>query len=191
MPSDQKMLFFTPELYRRFNSRDQAEALAADAEWEQAIARYGEHLAKFQEKLPSQVAKLSELCLHDGEILLREEQQQPLDIWCFDDWPGPRFWPFWFGVATLAVKLDDKVVTLFYFLCDHMAEQPAPQDWPFSNKREHWLYDELHWQQGNRGRFTHLILLSSGVVLSIPFSTVVITSIPISPADAEGGKQSA
>ena len=32
MPSDQKMLFFTPELYRRFNSRDQAEALAADAE---------------------------------------------------------------------------------------------------------------------------------------------------------------
>src|SRR5207244_12260648 len=33
MPSDQKMLFFTPELYRRFNSRDQAEALAADAEW--------------------------------------------------------------------------------------------------------------------------------------------------------------
>ena len=40
MPSDQKMLFFTPELYRRFNSRDQAEALAANAEWEQAIARY-------------------------------------------------------------------------------------------------------------------------------------------------------
>jgi hypothetical protein len=73
MPSEQKMQLFTPELYRRFNSRDEAEALAADAEWEQAITRYGAHLAKFQEKMPSQVAQLSELCLHDGEILLRQE----------------------------------------------------------------------------------------------------------------------
>jgi hypothetical protein len=171
------MLFFTPELYLRFNSPDDAIALAADEEWEQATARYGEYLAGFRGKLPSPVAKLSELCLHDGEILLRQEEQQPLDKWC--------------GVATLAVKLSDEVETLFYLLWDYISEQPAPQDWPFSKKREHWLYDEVHRQPGDRGRFTHVILLSSGVVLSIPFSTVMINSIRISPADPEKGKQSA
>jgi hypothetical protein len=191
MPSEQKMRFFTPELYRRYNSPDDAVALAADEEWEQAIARYGEYLAQFQGRMPSQVAKLAELCLHDGEILLRQEQQQPLDLFWFDEPPGRRLGPIWYGAATLAVKLGDELVTLFYFLYDHIAEQPAPPDWPFSKQREHWLYDEIHWQPGERGRFTHLILLSSGVVLSIPFSTVMITSIPVAPADAESGKQSA
>ena len=78
-----------------------------------------------------------------------------------------------------------------YFLCDHMTEQPAAEDWPFSKKREHWLYDEVHWQGGDGGRFTHLILLSSGVVLTIPFVTVLISRVPLSPGNAESGKQSA
>jgi len=100
-------------------------------------------------------------------------------------------WPFWYGLATLAVRLDNELVTLFYFLCDHMTEQPAAKDWPFSKKREHWLYDEVHWQGGDCGRFTHLILLSSGVVLTIPFGTVLISRVPLSPVSAESGKQSA
>lgn len=32
------MQFFTPELYRRYNAEDDETALAADAEWEAAIA---------------------------------------------------------------------------------------------------------------------------------------------------------
>ena len=142
--------------------------------------------------MPSQVIELSRLCLHDGEILQRQEQQHPLSSRCFADSPTPRqLWPFWYGLATLAVRLDNEVVSLFYFLCDHMTEQPADEDWPFSKKREHWLYDEIHWQGGDRGRFTHLILLSSGVVLTIPFSTVSISRFPLSQASAESGKQSA
>ena len=58
MPSEQKMLFFTPELYLRFNSRDTETALAADAEWEAAIVRYHEHLATLSDKMPSQVTEL-------------------------------------------------------------------------------------------------------------------------------------
>ena len=46
MPSDHKMLFFTPELYRRYNSQDDDIALAADAEWEAAIASYHQHLTR-------------------------------------------------------------------------------------------------------------------------------------------------
>jgi len=80
---------------------------------------------------------------------------------------------------------------LCYVLCDRMSVQPAAKDWPFSKKREHWLYDEVHWQGGDLGTFTHLILLSSGVVLTIPFVTVFISRVPLSPASAESGKQSA
>jgi hypothetical protein len=94
-------------------------------------------------------------------------------------------------MATLAVRLDDELVTLFYLLCDHMAEQPASEDWPFSKKREHRLYDEVHWQGGDRGSFMHLILLSSGVVLTIPFATVLISRFSLSPVSAKAGKQSA
>ena len=186
------MLFFTPELYRRYNSQDDKIALAADAEWEEAIARYHQHLAVLHEKMPLQVIELSKLCLHDGEILQRQEQQHPLSVSCFEDSPGPpQSWPFWYGLATLAVRLDNEMVTLFYFLCDHMTEQPAAKDWPFSKKREHWLYDEVHWQGGGRRGFTHQILLSSGVVLTIPFGTVSISRFPLSPVSAESGKQSA
>lgn len=184
------MLFFTPELYLRYNSLDDEIALTADAEWEAAIVRYHQHLAALHDKMSSPVIELSKLCLHDGEILQRQERQHPLGISCFEDWPGPpRFWPFWCGLATLAVRLENELVTLFYFLCDHMTEQPAAEDWPFSKKHEHWLYDEVHWQGGGHGRFIHLILLSSGVVLTIPFDTVLVSRFNLSPVTTESGKQ--
>jgi hypothetical protein len=82
-------------------------------------------------------------------------------------------------------------VTLFYFLSDHITEQPAAKDGPFSKEGEHWLYDEIHWQRGQRGRFIHLILLSSGVVLSIPFCTVLISRFPLPSVSAKSAKQSA
>jgi hypothetical protein len=192
MPSKDKMLFFTPELYLRYNSQDDGIALAADAEWEAAIVKYQDHLASVHEKMPSQVAELSRLCLHDGDILKRQEQLGPLSSGCIEGWPGPpQFLPLWYGLATLFVRFENELVTLFYFLCDHMTEESAADNWPFSKKREHWLYDEVHWQGGDAGRFTHLILLSSGVVLTIPFVTVLISRVPLSPAGAESGKQSA
>jgi hypothetical protein len=190
MPSDHKMRFFTPELYQRYNSPDDEIALAADTEWEEAIARYQQHLAVLHEKMPSQVIELSKLCLHDSEILQRQEQQHPLDPCYFEDWSGPGPLPFWHGLGTLAVRLEDELVILLYFLCDHITEQPAAHDWPFSKKHEHWLYDEV-WQRDDRPSFTHLILLSSGTVLAIPFATVLISRIPLSPARAGRGKQSA
>jgi hypothetical protein len=97
----------------------------------------------------------------------------------------------WQGLATLVVRLHDEFVTLFYSLSDHIAEQPAPSDWPFSKEREHWLYDEIHWNKNEPGRFTHVILLSSGAQLAIGFTTVMISRIALSPASLETGKRSA
>ncbi len=196
------MQFFTPELYRRYNSQDDEEALAADAEWETAIVKYHQQLDTLRGKMPSQVLELSQLCLHDGEILQRREQRLQLSTgrskaWSSsiersESWRGrTSSWMSRYEVASLAVRLDNELVTLLYFLYDHMTEQLAAKDWPFSNEREHWLYDEVHCQEPDRGSFTHLILLSSGAVLAIPFVTVLISRFPLSPLSAESGKQSA
>jgi hypothetical protein len=190
MRSDHTMQFFTPELYRRYNSPDDAIALAADAEWETAIVQYRQYLSELDEKMPSEVMELSKLGLHDGEILQREEQHHPLAVRYFEGGPSAlRHWPFWYGLAILAVRLDEELVTLFYFLSDHVVVQPAAEDWPFSKEREHWLYDEVHWRPGNLGNYAHLILLSSGIVLAIPFSSVSISRFSLS--SAESSKRSA
>ena len=192
MLSEHTMRFFTPELYLRFNSRDDAVALAADAEWEAAIARYDGHLESFRSKMPSQVVKLSEMCLHDADILLRQEQQEPFELPYAKTGPAP--WPLvpWYGVFTLAVRHEDQVLAILYFLWDHVAEKPATQDWPFATTREHWLYDEIDYTAGAGGHFVHNVLMSTGIVLSIPFSAVLIARFPVAQADGEGrSKQTA
>jgi uncharacterized protein with WD repeat len=85
----------TPELYLRFNSRDDALALAADAEWEKAIASYNAHLESLRGKMPTQVINLSKMCLHDADVLLRQEQQEPFELAHHKSWP----WVPWFGVT--------------------------------------------------------------------------------------------
>jgi hypothetical protein len=190
MPPEDRMLFFTPDLYRRYNSPDEDAAIAADADWEAAIVRYHEYLTSLREKISSQVYELSRLCLHDGVILLRQERQEPVEKLRIDARPLFREWPNWCGVFTLVVKLEDTLVTLCYFLCDHASEKSS-EEWQFSRENEHWLYDEVHWHQNEHGHFTHVILLSTGVVLSIPFSAVLVSRFSASPANAENGKQSA
>jgi hypothetical protein len=181
MPSEHTMRFFTPELYLRFNSLRDDEAIAADAEWENAICRYKSYLESIRGKMPSQVAQLAEFCLHDAEILLRTERQEPIDSPC----AFPPFWPWvpWVGVFRFAVLLDEEVLSLLYFLYDHITEKPATPGWRFSKSHEHWLYDEIEFVPGNDGHFIHSVLLSSGIALSIPFSTVLITHIPIARAE--------
>ncbi|MBV9123376.1 MAG: hypothetical protein JO112_08470 [Planctomycetes bacterium] len=81
---------------------------------------------------------------------------------------------------------------MIYALWDHIRENPAPEDWPFSKRREHWLYDEVDTASQRQELFLHRILLSSGVELEIPFVAVVIHrfAVPSEPEGAEN-KQSA
>jgi hypothetical protein len=182
MLSEQTMRFFTPELYLRFNSPDDAVAMAADAEWETAITRYNAHLESFRSKMPSQVVALSKMCLHDAEVLSRQGQQEPFELAAHNkDYP----WAPWHGVFTLAVRHADQVLAVLYFLRDHVAEKPPTQDWPFSKSREHWLYDEIDYVSGAGEHFIHHVLLSTGVVLSIPFTAVLIMHFPVAQAESE------
>src|SRR4051794_32832671 len=58
------MKFFTPELYLRYNSPDDAEADRADEEWEEALRAYRDHLAKYSRDMNDRVKDLAEcLCL--------------------------------------------------------------------------------------------------------------------------------
>jgi hypothetical protein len=163
--------------------------------------------------MPSQVIALSELCLHDAEVIRREEITQASGPMFFpDDLPPPRAragaggWaqagagaraasgptlpphdpPFpyplsvWSAIAVITLRVDEEILCLFYCLWDHIRIREAPENWQFSKLREHWLYDEVQ-IHGERWftTYMHSILLSTGVVLDIPFTSVVIHRFPI------------
>src|SRR6476646_1790579 len=69
-PRKTGMQYFKPELYLRYNSRDDATADRADRDWEKAIHAYEEHLSKFAEEMNDHVKDLAEnLCLHDAQLI--------------------------------------------------------------------------------------------------------------------------
>src|SRR5438552_981381 len=183
---DQVMRFFTPDLYVRFNSPDDAEADRANEEWEEAIGRYEQHLATFRDRMPSQVRKLAELSLHDAEILSRVEEIQPGGPYGFPELPFP--FPVWTAVAIVSVKDEEKIRSLIYCLWDRLRTHTFRENWPFSTEREHWLYDEVDQVSERRGpffhgAFLHRILLSTGMVLEIPFTSVFVHEFSLTPAE--------
>jgi hypothetical protein len=127
------MRFFTPELYQQFNSRNEEEADRADAAWDEAIQAYRRHLDEIRTKFPPQVKKLAELNLHDAEIHSRVEEFQPSGPGIRGELPLPL--PFWTALAMITVRLDGEIITLIYFLTDHLQVVAAPEDWACSKMR--------------------------------------------------------
>ena len=136
------MRYFTQQLYRQFNSADDEEADRADAAWEAALEEYRRHREGLRDRMPFNVAKLADLNLHDAEILSCAEEIEPGAPF-FHDFPFPLPLPLWSAVAIVSVRVGSDIVSLIYCLWDRLREYPAPQDWPFSKLREHWLYDEV------------------------------------------------
>ena len=174
------MRFFTPDLYVRFNSSDEEEANEADGAWENAILEYRKHLDGIRDRLPSQVGKLADTCLHDAELLAYDRVVEPASL--------PPHEP----MAILSIKREDGIVSLIYILWDRIRESPPQRDWPFSKLRTHWLYDEVDTVLSQREKFLHRILLSDGRVLEIPFRSVVIHNVSLATAsEGEESRQSA
>ncbi|HYT87925.1 MAG TPA: hypothetical protein VEL76_04340 [Gemmataceae bacterium] len=178
------MRYFTRQLYQQFNSAEDAEADRAEQAWETALEEYRQHRDGLRDRMPSNVSKLADLNLHDAEILSRTEEIQPGAPFIFPEFPFPLPIALWSAVAIVSVRLGGDVVSLIYCLWDRIREDPAPDDWPFSKLREHWLYDEVDIGSERRGPFLHRILLSSGVELEIPFTTVVIHRFAVHPSKA-------
>ena len=170
-PSDTGMRYFTPDLYVRFNSSNEEEANRADEAWEEALQEYQRHLKSIWDKLPSQVRKLTELCLHDAELLACRLEIEPLPPFAVEPYfPGAP----WSAVALLSLKSGERITTLIYGLWDRLREIPPDADWPFSKDRKHWLYDEVDGDVNRRGIFVHRALFSDGSVLEIPFVSTII-----------------
>src|SRR2546423_184413 len=85
---EQGMKYFTPELYQQFNSLDKEVAERADKAWDHAEIAYRERLAHIREGMPSEVVKLSQLCLHDALVVSREERAEPTEGTLFFDSPN-------------------------------------------------------------------------------------------------------
>jgi hypothetical protein len=172
------MRFFTPDLYVRFNSSDDEDADRANAAWELALSEYRKHLDGIRDRVPSPVRKLAELCFHDAELLACEQTVEPHFPFPIEPFGMPSLWS---AMAVVSVKQDDTITSLIYLLWDRLREQPSPDGWPFSKASTHWLYDEVDLAAGHRGGFVHRVLLSDGRVLEIPFVSVFVQSLPLSP----------
>lgn len=174
-PAEQVMRFFTRELYRQFNAPDDEEADRANAMWETAIEKYRQHLDDIRDRMPSQVRKLTDICLHDAEVLALNQESQALIPPPEPSWPVP----FWSAIAILSLRHEGKVWSLIYLLWDRVREHPAPGDWPFSKTAKHWLYDEVDLAADRRGMFLHRILFSDGGVLEVPFYSVICSNFAL------------
>lgn len=170
------MRFFTPELYRRFNSSDEAVADEASEAWETALAEYRRHLADVRDRMPSSMRKLTDVCLHDAELLSCEQVVEPFFPFPLEFFGPP---PFWSALAIVSLRQGETIVSLFYLLWDRVRDHAPGADWPFSKERIHWLYDEVDVAPNAHGRFLHRVLWSDGRVLEIPFLSVVIHRPPL------------
>ncbi len=178
--SDQVMHFFTPELYIQFNSLDDEIADQAGEAWEAALQNYQHHLERIRPAMPPQVTMISELSLHDAEIL---KLQQDVEVFPHSGWPR-RLYPY---VATIInLKQDREFLTLFYMLHDQTRSYSAKDGWHFSKLRKHWLYDELDTQSSKDSLFLHRILFSDGSVIEIPFISVITSSFRLPEEDENG-----
>jgi hypothetical protein len=162
--SESTMKFFTPELYLRYNSADDADADRADEDWERAILEYKNHLSKFSKEMSSRAKDLAEnLCLHDAELLSLQE----------DTLESSSLPVFPVSIVIVALKKDSKIVIIIYILRSKVVWSRPLKGWSFSKLRTHWLYDEIDFEEEG-SYYWHRILLSDGRVISIPFIDVIV-----------------
>lgn len=166
--SESPMRFFTPELFLRVNSSDDAVADAAQEEWEAATEAYRHHLKKALRGATQSVAELARECFHDAAVQswnygARVEQMARFV-------PESLMGVIRFGPATITLQLPGRAVALVYHIWDEVRAHLAPAEWDERTGPKLWLYDEIDSVWPRFGMFVHRVLLSSGEVLEIPFS---------------------
>jgi len=146
------MKYFTPELLKRFNSRDDEVADAAHADFERAVTAYKEQLDKIDEKLPDNVRRLlSEFYLQDAKVMLFLVRDDEFSIFLRPE--GQR----------------DESLMIRYLVT---GKPRFNKNW-LTGMPPHlyWLYDEIGIRQKRRTTvFTHSILFTGNRELQLEFS---------------------
>lgn len=173
--SDGKMKFFTPELYLRFNSPDDEVADRANQDWEAAIEAYQRRLNHLGDRLPQHVQKLSELCLHDWELLAWNDVVEP------DARLTGASSPVWSAFSVLSLRRESEIISLNYVLRDKVRRCSTRIEWPFTDSPTYWLYDEVDVASAKAEDYVHRILFSDGTTACIPFAIVFMHRISWQP----------
>lgn len=153
------MKYFTPELHVRLQADGPRAMDAADAEWEQALAKYQRRLKSIRPKLPASACEfLDEARLHDAEVL----------------WMGQS--GTFFGVL---LRLDPPSIAalgLYYSGARdvHFDREAIPRE--FSGARMLWMYDEVD-VGAEDGSFRHSVLFGDGSLLELEAREVHVTSL--------------
>jgi hypothetical protein len=157
------MKLFTPELYVQINSEDEDVALAAHDEWERRIKRANRHDKKIEAQLPEALRKFcAEQCLHDADwngiarlpgCSFPCNAQEIMIIACQENTLIPEF------LQTFAI--------LQYTITSPPTFERPVQSKHFSEVQPIWLYDEI--DAVSPGVFSHSILVSNGLVVTIHF----------------------
>jgi hypothetical protein len=145
------MKYFTPELYRRGNSEDDAEVDAVEREWHFAVQQYRKYLRKNTSRMPLEVRRLAtQICLHDGRIV--RVTKSSITVWLNE------------VLYTIEFKLDTSV--------PQPKHGAALVGHPFDRSGHFWLYDEL--ELLDSGAFLFEVLLSNGRILRFRFRDVTV-----------------
>jgi len=153
---------FRPDLFVQLQHfTDSAAMLWATQEWDRATKAYAQDLKGLRPQLPPSALRLiDDFVLHDAEVLAAGQANDRFFILLqLEQGPG-------------------KLLQLTYYLA-----QGAKIDrdvFPSEYRTDHaeWLYDELSMSSaGGRTTFTHDILFSDGMALTIPFTDLDVTQI--------------
>ena len=157
------MKYFTPEMYVQCQSRDDDVLDRVEEEWERAGQRYRRRYKKIESQLPEALRKFhDEQCLHDAD-------------WCglaqMPTYTFPLNSP---GVTIVARQVNTLVPAFLNTLAilQYTVTAPPVIEKPveapvFSDGRPEWMYDEIDLIEP--GVFSHSILVSNGLVVTIQF----------------------
>jgi hypothetical protein len=154
------MKYFTRERFLALQRPDQAEA--TDADWDDAVSRYEEHLQTIRPALPPAALDLLDgHHLHDARVLSLAQRGERL-------------------IVTLQLNTPPQdLLTAVYTLAGAPTFRQEPFPWTTGAAQPLWLYDEL---EVGAGHLTHSILLSNGWEIDVPFREVELTTArPIYP----------
>jgi hypothetical protein len=159
------MKYFTPELIARLGSTDDDVADAADAEWDQVLERYEQHLQAFRGTLPEYVREFEDLLLHDAEVCCFARRGDQLFLVLHKDIP-PRDIVLLTYTLTAEPLIDLEALPVMH---------PGPV--------MKFLYDEFDALcQGSHFVYTQSILFTNGWEVTLRFSDVrVILAQPVGP----------
>jgi hypothetical protein len=160
------MNYFTRERYLALQEHGDGAMDAADAAWDDAVARYDAYLQTIRPELPESVRQLLDgFYLHGARVLSMGRR-------------GDRF--------VISLQLDvppNELLMITYSLAGAPDIKQDLFPWAKSDATPAWLYDEIELiREGNQGHFVHSILFSNGWEVRLPFREVCLaTAYPTFP----------